>query len=119
MILKPFRLSETDIEIIHMTQKKQGFSSEAEALRYIVRNYDKMNDKQNKIQMTIMRELEEKVDILLDIANTDLVKRGDEILYPISMVESPVIQQSRKLRKSRLAHQKQKADYKRKKRGTS
>ncbi len=118
MILKPFRLSETDIEIIHMTQKEQGFSSEAEALRYIVRNYDKAGDKQNKIQITIMRKVEEKLDLLLDVANTDLIKRGDEILYPVSMVESPVIEQARKLRKSGVAHQKQKADYKKRKKGT-
>lgn len=112
MILKSLRLSETDIEIIHDAQEEQGFSSEAEALRYIIRNYNKTNDQQNKIQIAIMRGIEEKVDLLIDIANTDLIKRNEEIVYPVSMAESEVIRKAREVRKSRLSNMKQKADYK-------
>lgn len=115
---KLFRLEESDIIIIEAVRAEQGLKSSAEAVRYIIRNYNKISKQQRNLLMTAVRAIEEKTDLLLDVANTNLVKRGDEILYPISMVESPVIQQSRKLRKSRLAHQKQKADYKKTKKGT-
>lgn len=112
MILKPFRLSETDIEIIHTAQKEQGFASEAEALRYIVRSYEKMGNSKNNIQTTILRGIEEKVDLLLDIANTDLIKRDEKTVYPVSMAESEVITKAREVRTTRLSNMKQKADYK-------
>ena len=65
--------------------------------------------------MSILRGIEAKIDLLLDVANTDLIKRGEEVLYPVRMVESPVITKSRKLRKEDLSNRKQRSDYNKKK----
>lgn len=108
---KIFMLAEKDIEIINSVREQQGLKSNAEAVRYILRNYDKTTDQQNKIQIAIMRGIEEKVDLLLDIANTDLIKRDEKSVYPVSMAESEVITKAREVRTTRLSNMKQKADY--------
>lgn len=115
MITKLFRLSETEIEIIEAVKKEYNLSSEAEAARYIFQQYDRIQKQNNRIQEAALRGIEEKLDLLLDVANTDLIKRSEEILYPVRMVESPVITKARKLRRQDLSNRKQRSDYNKKK----
>ena len=115
MINKLFRLDEEELKIINEVQELYQFSSEAETVRYIIRQYKKQQDT-NKIYLAVLRGIEEKVDILYDIVNTDLIERKVDTLYPVDMVESPVIQKARELRRQKLAHKKQKSDFRKKKR---
>ena len=115
MITKLFRLSETEIKILKDVQNDYNLSSEAEAARYIIQQYDKLQKQSKKISESVLRGIEEKLDLLLDVANTDLIKRSEEVLYPVRMVESPVITKARKLRKQDLSNRKQRSDYNKKK----
>lgn len=115
MIAKLFHLDEKDVECIQKIKQEFGFKSEAEVIRYLIRQHSETAKKENGYLLATLREIEERVDLLLDIANTDLVKRRDEICYPISMVESPVISKAKALRKKELANRKQKKDYRRNK----
>ena len=110
MIKKNYRMSEEDLEIIQQVKEQHGFRSDSEALRYIVRSHAAKNQEENRKLLSILRKMEEKIDIMFDIENTKLIQRGAEVLYPVSMLESTV-------RKENLAHKKQKVDYKKKKQG--
>lgn len=114
MIKKDIRLDETDITFVNEVREQQGLRSESEAVRYIIRQYRHRQKKEKDVQLAILRAIEEKTDILLDVANTDLMKRREEILYPVRMAESPVISKAKKLRKQELGHKKQRADYRKK-----
>ncbi len=85
-------------------------------LNYEVKNsqYKKQLEGTNKIHLAVLRSIEEKVDILYDIVNTDLIERKVDTLYPVDMVESPVIQKARELRRQKLAHKKQRSDFRKK-----
>lgn len=115
MINKLFRLDEEELKIINEVQGLYQFSSEAETVRYIIRQYKKQMENKNKVYLAVLRGIEEKVDILYDIANTDLIQRKEDTLYPVDLVESPVIQKARELRRQKLAHKKQRSDFKKKK----
>ena len=118
MIKKNYRMSEEDLEIIQQIKEKHGFNSDSETLRYIVRNHIVQNQEENSRMISILRQMEEKIDILFDIENTKLIQREAEVLYPVSMLESEVVKKASALRKENLAHKKQKADYKKQKQGT-
>lgn len=115
MIKKNYRMSEEDLEIIQQVRKQHGFHSDTETLRYIIRNHAAQNQKENSKLLSVLRKVEEKIDIMFDIENTKLIQREAEVLYPVSMLESTVIKKARALRKENLAHKKQKVDYKKKK----
>ena len=86
-------------------------------LRYIVRSHIVQNQEENSKLLSILRKVEEKIDILFDIENTKLIQQEAEVLYPVSMLESPVVTKASALRKENLANKKQKADYKKQKQG--
>lgn len=116
MIEKHYVLSEDDFSVIENVQHNMGLNNSAEALRYIIRQYAVNEKKEAGIQLAILKSIEEKTALLLDVANTDLVKREDKICYPVSIAESPVITKAREIRKKELANKKQKKDYRSKKR---
>lgn len=116
MIRKDFRLEQSDIEIINEIKSEMGLRNESDALRYIIRNFKVQSKSDGRIVIATMRKIEERVDLLLDIANTDLINRKEDTLYPVDMVESPVIQKARELRRQKLAHKKQRSDFRKKKR---
>ena len=87
-----------------------GFHSDSETLRYIVRSHIVQNQEENSKLLSILRKVEEKIDILFDIENTKLIQQEAEVLYPVSMLESPVVTKASALRKENLANKKQKAD---------
>lgn len=117
MIAKLFYLEETDVESIKNIKQELGFHSEAEVIRYLIRQYATIQKKEEKYILAVLRSMEEQIDLLLDVANTELVKRQDKICYPVSLAESPVITKAREVRKKDLANRKQKKDYRTKKRG--
>lgn len=117
MIKKNYRMSEEDLEIIQQVKEQHGFHSDSEALRYIVRSHAAQNQEENSKLLSVLRKMEEKIDIMFDIENTKLIQRGAEVLYPVSMLESTVVKKASALRKENLAHKKQKVDYKKKKQG--
>ncbi len=115
MIRKDFRLDQMDIDIISGIKSEMGLRNDSEVLRYIIRNYKEKAKAENRVVVAAVRKIEECVDLLLDISNTDLIKRKEEILYPVDMIESPVIQKARELRQQKLAHKKQRSDFRKKK----
>lgn len=118
MIRKHFTLTDEEAEIIECAKEELHLKSDSEVIRYILRQYIQTERKEDGYVLAVLRGIEERVDLLLDVANTDLIKRNEEICYPVSMTESPVIKKARKLRKANLANKKQKADYRnRKKKG--
>lgn len=117
MIQKPFRLEESDIEIINEIKKMHGFRSEAEALRYIIRSYSKELQRKNGKIEAIFRNIEEKEDMILDALNTILIENGIEICQPLSLRESAVFVKSREYRKVRLSNLKERRDYQSRKKG--
>lgn len=112
MIRKHYMMEEKDLEIIEEVRKNKGLANSAEALRYIIRKYAENEKKETSVNLAILRSIEEKVTILLDAANTDLIKRNDEVCYPVSMVESPVVRRSREVHKKAVSNKKQRKDYK-------
>ena len=117
MIKKNYRMNEEDLEVIQQVKKQHGFHSDSETLRYIVRSHIVQNQEENSKLLSILRKVEEKIDILFDIENTKLIQQEAEVLYPVSMLESPVVTKASALRKENLAHTKQKADYQKQKHG--
>lgn len=117
MIQKLFRLEENDIDVIEEVRKQQGFRSEAEALRYIIRRYHKERQREAGRIDAILRSIEEQEELILDAFNTVLIEKGIEICQPVSLRESPVFTKSREYRKERLANLKEKRDYNNRKRG--
>lgn len=115
MIRKHYLLEESDIKILENVKERNGLGNSSDALRYMIRNYEKMEKSENGIQLAILRKIEENTTLLLDVANTELLKRKDEICYPVSMAESPVIEKARKIHKKDLANKKQKKDYRKRK----
>lgn len=115
MINKLYRLDEEELKIISEVQELYQFSSEAETVRYIIRQYKKQLKDENKNYLAVLRGIEEKVDILYDVANSFLIQRKEDTLYPVDLVESTVIQKAREFRKQKLAHKKQKSDFRKKK----
>lgn len=115
MIKKDYRLEETDLKIIETIKDELGLKSDSETVRYLIRQYGKEKKSENNIQLAILRKIEEGVDLLVDIANTELIEKNADKLYPTKIAESPVISNARKLRREELAHRKQKADYKKNK----
>ena len=119
MVIKPFRLEEKDIEIIQKVKEEHGLKSEAEAVRFILREYDKKEKSINGISMKMFRSIEEMQELTLDILNTVLVDSRLDVCYPVSEEESEVLAQLKECRKKRLANLKQRKDYKNKKMGRS
>lgn len=115
MIRKDFRLEQSDIEIINEIKSEMGLRNESDALRYIIRNFKAQSKPDGRMAIVTLRKIEERVDLLLDISNTDLIKRNEDMLYPVDLVESPVIQKAREFRRQKLAHKKQRSDFKKKK----
>lgn len=111
MMRKHYLLEESDIKIIEDIMERNGLENASDALRYMIRNFEKTETRENGIQLAILRKIEENTTLLLDVANTDLLKRKDEICYPVSMAESPVIEKARKIHKKDIANKKQKKDY--------
>lgn len=111
---KEYRLEESDIKIVEEIKFEMGLKSDSEAIRYIIRQYGRRKESGRNIQLTILRQVEERVDILLDIANTELIERNAEQVYPVRMVESPVISNARRLRREVLSDKKQRSDYSKK-----
>ena len=103
MIKKNYRMNEEDLEVIQQVKKQRS---------HIVQNQE-----ENSKLLSILRKVEEKIDILFDIENTKLIQQEAEVLYPVSMLESPVVTKASALRKENLANKKQKADYKKQKQG--
>lgn len=91
MIKKNYRMNEEDLEVIQQVKKQHGFHSDSETLRYIVRSHIVQNQEENSKLLSILRKVEEKIDILFDIENTKLIQQEAEVLYPVSMLESPVV----------------------------
>lgn len=118
MIQKSFRLEESDIEIINETRMQLGIRSEAEALRYITRNYNKEQNRKNGWADALLRVIEEKEDMILDALNTVLIEKGIKICQPVSLRESAVFTKSKEYRKERLANLKERKDYQHRKKGT-
>ena len=117
MIQKPFRLEESDIKILNEVKEEHGFSSEAEALRFIIRKYNEEQRRENGRREAVLKAIEENQDLLIDALNTILIENSIEICQPVSLRESPVFIKSREYRKERLAHLKEKKDHQNKKRG--
>ena len=115
MIKKNYWLDEADIAIVNNVKTDLGLSSDSEAVRYLIRQSQKDYRSGNGIQMKILRQIEERVDLLLDIANTELIERNADQVYPVRMAESPVLSNARKLRRQMLADKKQRSDYGKKK----
>ena len=111
---KEYRLEESDIKIVEEIKFETGLKSDSEAIRYIIRQYGRRKESGRNIQLTILRQVEERVDILLDIANTELIERNAEQVYPVRMVESPVISNAKRLRREVLSDKKQRSDYSKK-----
>ncbi len=111
---KEYRLEESDIKIVEEIKFEMGLKSDSEAIRYIIRQYGRRKESGRNIQLTILRQVEERVDILLDIANTELIERNAEQVYPVRMVESPVISNAKRLRREVLSDKKQRSDYSKK-----
>jgi len=107
MVIKPFRLEEKDIEIIQKVKEEHGLKSEAEAVRFILREYDKKEKSINGISMKMFRSIEEMQELTLDILNTVLVDSRLDVCYPVSEEESEVLAQLKECRKKRLANLKQ------------
>ena len=111
---KEYRLEASDIKIVEEIKFEMGLKSDSEAIRYIIRQYGRRKESGRNIQLTILRQVEERVDILLDIANTELIERNAEQVYPVRMVESPVISNAKRLRREVLSDKKQRSDYSKK-----
>lgn len=64
MIKKNYRMNEEDLEVIQQVKKQHGFHSDSETLRYIVRSHIVQNQEENSKLLSILRKVEEKIDIL-------------------------------------------------------
>lgn len=115
MMRKEYRLDESDLKIIEEARNEMGLKSDSDAVRYIIRQYGEKKGTGHNIQTAILRQIEERVDLLLDIANTELIERNADQVYPVRMAESPVLSNARKLRRQMLADKKQRSDYGKKK----
>ncbi len=118
MIQKPFRLEQEDIETIQKVKEEYGLKSEAEALRFILRQYRKKEGSINGISVKIFRKIEEMQGLTLDVLNTILIDGQIDGCYPVSEQESKILTELKAYRQERLANLKQRKDYRNKKKGT-
>ena len=118
---KHFRFYDEEIEIINSVMRDEKIKSESAALRFIIQSYNKdqnaMNhrsSKENAIQLKILREQEDKLDILLDAVNT-ILQTGNlqsKNCVPLDVLEASLITESKEYKKNRLTELKQKKDSK-------
>ncbi len=106
MIHKTVRLEEDDVEYIEKIMEEKHIGNFAEALRFIIAEHKKSEQELK----AIFRSIERNQDVLLDVANTFLMRHDIEICQPVELRESPVIKKSKEYRKVRMEHLKQKKD---------
>lgn len=117
MVKKIYVLTENEIRIINTTKSQNGFlANDSAAVRYIISEYEKMKEKEAVkaspgVLLAIQRDSEEKLNRLMDAANTLLVMNKIETCIPANYMESPVFIKSREYEKERKAQLKQKKDY--------
>lgn len=122
---KDFILDKEEIEIIQKVKQEKAFKYESQALRYILREYQKgegggsVQDLMRQLNLVtaIIRDIEKNNLQLMDAFNTVLISNDIETCIPVELFESPVFEGSKKYMKERLAKMKQNKDYQNKKRG--
>lgn len=122
MVKKIYVLSEKETGIIDETRKQKGFlTNDSAAVRYIISEYERLKEQEAKrnmeILLAIQRDSEEKLDLLLDAANTFLVMSKTDTCIPVSYMESPCFAKSRDYQKERKGKLKQEKDFRNRKRG--
>ncbi len=120
-----FYLSDKDMEILEQFKEKNGFSSNSNAISYLIRHSE--DKEEEKIAKAVREELdkhyyskerlrwstqtaEQNSIITLDAINTLLFMFDAETLIPADDVPHKVITQSRHMIKERIAHFKQMSD---------
>ena len=120
-----FYLSDKDMEILEQFKEKNGFSSNSNAISYLIRHSE--DKEEEKIAKAVREELdkhyyskerlrwstqtaEQNSIITLDAINTLLFMFDAETLIPADDVPHKVIIQSRHMIKERIAHFKQMSD---------
>lgn len=121
MIRKTYQLKEESLKIIEKVKKNYQFSSDSEALRYIISVYENEEIQQllseQKQAKKIIRQTEDKIDIMYDALNTILIQSNIETCIEAEYLESAVYKRSKACKKNRVEKLKQKKDWKQKKTG--
>lgn len=120
-----FYLSDEDFNILEKYALENGFSSNTNALAYLIRH---SQDKQEeKVAIAVREELEKNYMqkerlrwstqtaeqnsiVILDAINTLLFQLNAETLIPADTIPHQIVKQSKALIKDRIAHFKQKSD---------
>lgn len=119
MVHKTIRLEEADVEYLGKIMTEHKIENFSGAFRFVLAEYQKMQQGKGKELCTRFRSIEEKQDILLDVVNTLLINQGLEVCQPIHLRESPVIKKSREYRKVWLGNLKQRKDWEKNRRNIS
>lgn len=113
---KYLRLEEEHLNLLEEIKEKQNIKTDTKAMKYILDEYieyqkkeyiiTKIVEKYNKQFDDILKgikattaDLEDKMTIITDILNTELILQKKEQCIPLKVMESPVITQSKQHRK--------------------
>lgn len=130
-ILKSFLLSEDEMEVIREAKEQEGYQTEVAALRHILFEYKKMQNEEEqsrRVAEEILRIFSTKYEeywkrlyssvrasdktlvVIQDVLNTILIAEEYENCIPVDSYTSPVMQESIKNLKRKIAKRKQKKD---------
>ena len=118
---KNFNLSETDIEVLRqIKQDIPEVNSEVDAVRFLIRRYGKdrkeevklnhILDEDSRIRKTHMMD-EQNTEMVLDVLNTLLFREKVQEVVLKDEIENQVISKSRENIRNKIAHNKQKKDF--------
>lgn len=115
---KIFDLQEEYIEILHEIMRDNGFATEVQALKYLLKQYVPLQNQISAVDVklktiaAVVKEMEFKENMLLDGMNTMMIDQGIKVCKPIGILKSDVLQTSEEYQKEKLADLKQRKDYK-------
>lgn len=134
-VRKIFNLKQKEMDILEKIRIEHGFKSDTAALHFMFDRYRELVDQKKLLEMVVeeaLKQYEEKCIglherlrwatrvaeqnsiMLLDAVNTILINNEIEDCVPVELIESPVIQESRRAMKEKIAYFKQKRDHRRK-----
>lgn len=113
---KIFNLEQEHVQILEKVKEEFAFTTEAQALRYILTTYSSMKGRLDSIErilaavLAVEKGMEEKTDILYDAVNTLLIDQNVQVCKPVALLESDVYAASKRYRRDRMAELKQRKD---------
>lgn len=130
-MLKSFSLSEEEMAVIRDVKEQEGYRTEVAALRHVLFEYRNMQgeeEQSRRVADQILRVFSERYEeywkrlyasvrasdrmlsVVQDVLNTILIEEEYEDCIPVDVYTSPVMQESIKNLRRKIAKKKQKKD---------